>query len=261
MNEAAKKTESQYLSTTVLKAIDILNLIAREVSTASEISAALKLNKTTVHRLLYTLEYAGFIEQLPNTHEYRIGIKLVGICSGRVNDIEIITEAKPFLKELVRQINQPVHLGVYNAGKAVYVDKIDVINTIRMYSAIGKSIPVHCSALGKALLLDRSDEEVLQILQQYGMPSFTDATITDPELLLAQIRQARTNGYTEDIGEHERNVCCIAAPIYDYRNSIIAAISTAASSEAKVSNVSTAPLLIKTAEMISARLGKTSKPM
>lgn len=168
MNGTGKKTEDQYLSSTVLKAVDILNLIAYAGSTPSEISATLKLNKTTVHRLLCTLEYAGFIEQIPNTHEYRIGIKLVGICSTRVNDIEIITEAKPYLTELVRQINQPVHLGIYNAGKAVYVDKIDVINTIRIYSAIGKAIPVHCSALGKALLLDRSDEEILQILHAMG---------------------------------------------------------------------------------------------
>lgn len=258
MNGTGKKTEDQYLSSTVLKAVDILNLIAYAGSTPSEISATLKLNKTTVHRLLCTLEYAGFIEQIPNTHEYRIGIKLVGICSTRVNDIEIITEAKPYLTELVRQINQPVHLGIYNAGKAVYVDKIDVINTIRIYSAIGKAIPVHCSALGKALLLDRSDEEILQILQRYGMPAFTDETITDPQTLLAQIREARMRGYTEDNGEHEKAVYCIAAPIYDYRNVITAAISTAALRDAKERNAYIAPLLMKTAENISIRLGKPS---
>lgn len=256
MSETEKKNEDQYLSTTVLKAIDILNLIARGRITASEICVALKLNKTTVHRLLYTLEYAGFIEQQPNGNEYQIGIKLVGICSTRVNDIEIIAEAKPYIISLVQQINQPVHLGVFNAGKVVYVDKIDVINTIRMYSAIGRSLPVHCSALGKALLLDWPDDEILSMLRRYGMQSFTDETVTVPEMLIKEIQEARICGYTEDNGEHEKNVYCIATPIYDYRNTIIAAISTAATRDTKANNSKIAPQLIETAAQISARLGK-----
>lgn len=253
-----RKNDDQYLATTVLKAIDILNLIAQQQVTATEISHELKINKTTVHRLLYTLEHAGYIEQLPQTHTYRIGIKLVGICSARVNDIEIITEAKPHLLKLVHEINQPVHLGVYQAGNAVYIDKIDVINTVRIYSAIGKTIPVHCSAIGKALLLDWSDEEIIETLNRVGMPSFTNETITEPEIIVKQIHTARKCGYTVDNGEHENNVCCIASPIYDYRNKIVAAISTAAPVKASRDIEQIVPSLISTAKVISMAIG-TSK--
>lgn len=247
--------EEQYLSTTVLKAVNVLNLIAQKPILASEISTALSINKTTVHRLLTTLEYVGFIEQNPDSHQYRIGIKLVGICSSRVNDIEIITEAKPYLLELVQQINQPVHLGVYNAGKAVFVDKIDIINTMRIYSAIGKSIPIHCSAIGKALLMDWTDDQILSALNRFGMKSFTARTITDPKEIVKQIHRARECGYTEDRGEHEDNVYCFAAPIYDYRNKIVAAISTASGCETGENPSRIVPFLIEAANRISMALG------
>lgn len=247
--------EGQYLSTTVLKAVSILNIIAQKPMLASEISVALNINKTTVHRLLTTLEHVGFIEQSSESHQYRIGIKLVGICSSRVNDIEIITEAKPHLLALVQQINQPVHLGVYNAGMAIFVDKIDIINTMRIYSAIGRSIPIHCSAIGKALLMDWTDADILSALERFGMKSYTSKTITDPEEIVRQIHVARECGYTEDKGEHEDKVFCFAAPVYDYRNKIVAAISTAAGCEAGDDPNRIVPFLIQAANHISVALG------
>lgn len=252
---ASEHIDSRYLATTVLKTIDILNMLGDRNMTASEICTALDLNKSTVHRLLYTLEYAGYIEKSPDMHRYRLGIKLVQLCSLRINDIELITEAKPFLASLVQDINQTVHLAVMNNNRAMFVDKINTVNTIRMYSAIGRSIPLHCSAIGKALLLDKTDDEILDILKAAGMEKFTSDTLTSPSALLEQLHIARQNGFTVDNFEHEEHVCCIAAPVYDYRQRIIAAISTAAQKNALIDRQHLIVSLKSTAAQISQNLG------
>ena len=225
MNSALE--ESKGYATTVLKAIDIINLVGAHPMTFTEICAATHSNKSTIHRLLSTLEYAGYIEKCADLRCYRIGIKLVQLCSLRINDMELMTEAKPYLLDLAKDINQAVHLAVMKEDQAMFIDKIDTTNTIRMYSAIGRSIPLHCSAIGKSLLLDRGDTEIMAILERTPMQRFTSDTLTDPSAVLEQIHNARNTGFTIDNFEHEENVCCIAAPIYDYRQKIIAAISTA----------------------------------
>lgn len=250
-----KPTDDRYLATTVLRCVDILNLLGAHNMTASQIAEALDLNKSTVHRMLYTLEYCGYIERVSDSRTYCIGLKLVELCSLRINDIEVLTEAKPYLRSLVETIRQPVHLAIYNAGAAVYIDKIDIMSSMRIYSAIGKTIPVHCSAVGKALLLNKTDSEILAILQRYGMQEFTPYTITSPEKLLAQLHDAKIKGYTVDNGEHEENVFCLAVPIYDYRNDIIASISTAANRATNINRSALIDLLKSTSYDISRRLG------
>ena len=251
--------DKRYLATTVLKTIDILNLLGDRNMTASEICVALGQNKSTIHRLLYTLEYAGLIEKTSDMRSYRLGIKLVQMCSLRINDIELMTEAKPYLNDLVKDIQQTVHLAILKDNHAVFLDKIDVMNTIRMYSAIGRSIPLHCSAIGKALLLDKPDSEILDILNKVGMEKFTSDTLTSPNALLEQLHVARQNGFTVDNFEHEEHVCCIAAPIYDYRRRIIASISTAASRNAQMDRQYLIRAMKNTAQKISASLGYAPK--
>lgn len=250
-----ESVDKRYLASTVLKTIDILNLLGQRNMTAAEICHELDMNKSTVHRFLYTLEYAGFIEKNPDMHSYRLGIKLVQLCSVRINDIELITEAKPFLVSLVQKINQHVHLAVMNDNKAMFIDKINVVSSIRMYSAIGRSIPLHCSAIGKSLLLDKSDAEVLAILDQTGMQKFTSDTLTSPLALLEQLHTAHESGFTVDNFEHEENVCCIAVPVYDYRGRIIAAISTAATRQTHFDRQYLIDSLKETARQISCNLG------
>lgn len=247
--------ENQYLVGTVQKAINILDLLANQELPAARIAAELKLNKSTIHRLLYTLENAGYIEKEPGSANYRIGLKIVELSTARLNDIEIKTEAKPYLLALVEQIRQPVHLGIYSDGNAVFIDKIDIASTMRIYSAIGKTIPIYCSAIGKALILDRSDEEILEILKRIGMKTFTPSTITDPAELIQQIHEARKTGFTVDMGEHEADVYCLAVPIFDYRGEIIAAISTAMYQTDQAHQAQLVELLKSTSNNISRRLG------
>ena len=250
-----EQANEKYLTTTVLKAFDILTLLGSREMTANDLCTAANMNKSTAHRLLYTMEYAGYIERNPITRADRPGMTLVQLCSTRLNDVELLTEAKPFLLALVKDINQVVHLAVMKDNRAMFIDKIDTVNTIRMYSAIGRSIPLHCSAVGKALLLDKSDNEVRELLARAGMETFTDSTLTTPEAVLQQLETARQCGYTVDNFEHEAHVCCIATPIYDYRGQIIAAVSTAALKSERTDRHHLITSLKNTTRQISKVLG------
>jgi len=207
------------------RALIILELLAKEAMTATEIQNRLELNKSTVHRLMMTLLNRGFVERSESTGIYHIGLKLVEISSIRLNQVELKTEALPYLHQLANKVNMSVQLAIYDEGEAVFIEKIEKYKSFHMYCQIGKRIPIYCSAVGKSLILDKTNSEILQILRKTSFESFTKNTFKTPEEVLGDIMESRFLGYTKDNGEHEENVYCVAMPIYDYRGKIVASAS------------------------------------
>lgn len=210
---------------TVDRALQLLEIVAEhpEGVVAKELEESLELNKVTVHRLLATLENRGFIERIGNG--YTMGIKVVELSSMKLNNVELKTEATPYLRKLVRELGLPVQMAILEGQEAVFIDKVESLTSLRMYSQIGKRIPVYSSGVGKALLLRKTDEEILNLLSKVEFIQFTSKTLTSAEAVLEEIKRARITGYTVDNEEHEEGIICVAAPIYDYRGEIIAAIS------------------------------------
>ena len=223
------KMKEQTLQT-VDRALAILELLAHQPHglRPTDIATSMDLNKVTVHRLLTSLLKRGFVERLDNGR-YLVGLRLVAISSLRLNNLELKTEAQPWLRQLVDKVGQPVHLAIYDNGEIVYIEKMETYHSMHMYSQIGKRSPVHCTALGKILLSGLSDEAVRSVLLARPLRRYTTHTLTGPEAVLAEVAEARRLGYALDREEHEPDVFCIAAPIYDYRGQVIAALSTAGS--------------------------------
>lgn len=246
---------------TVEKALKILELLAEQSMLSVQIQKELNYNKSTVHRLLKTLEERGFVEKNEITNQYHIGLKLVEIASIRLNNMELKIEASPFIRALVNKIKQPAQIAIYDNGEAIFIEKIQEYHHMRMYSQIGKRIPIYCSSVGKALVLNRRDNEILEVLNKQEMISFTKTTLTEPQKVLDEIRMARKTGYTIDNEEHEEGIFCIAAPIFDYRGQIIAAISTAGTNNTFLhdSNAEIINDIKETAKQISARMGYFDK--
>lgn len=210
---------------TVDRALQLLEIVAEhpEGVVAKELEECLELNKVTVHRLLATLENRGFIERRGNG--YTMGIKVVELSSMKLNNVELKTEATPYLRKLVGEIGLPVQMAILEGEDAIFIEKVESLTSLRMYSQIGKRIPLYASGVGKALLLQKSDEEILECLSKIEFIQFTSKTLTSPEAVLEEIKKARVTGYAIDNEEHEEGIICVAAPIYDYRGEIIAAIS------------------------------------
>ncbi len=244
---------------TLDRALDILELLATEKNGlgVTEIGTRIGLHKSTVHRLLAALGERGYVEKNTDFGTYQLGLKVVEISSLHLNSIELKTEAAPFLRKLAAESTQPVHLATFVDGEVIYIEKVQTLNTIRMYSQIGKRVPIHCSAVGKALLIGLSDDEVRKVLQNRELHSYTTNTLTDVESILEQIKGSKVQGWTIDDEEHEENIRCIAAPIYDYRGKVIAAVSTSGPDNviSKERDKEICGYVLEAAQQISKRMG------
>lgn len=211
---------------TVERSIQVLELLATRPYSQAELAKVMELNKSTLFRLVKTLEMYKLVERDELTGLYRVGIKLVELASLRLNQIELKTEAAPILREASMKLQQVVHMAVLKEGQVVYIEKIEPLNHIRMFSQIGRTMPVHCTALGKSLLVQHTKQQVLDILALRGMERRTDHTLDSSDALWQQIQSGRINGFTLDNEENEPGIYCVAAPIFDYRGNVVAAIST-----------------------------------
>ena len=210
----------------IQRAFDILEVLAteREGLGVTELGARLGLHKSTVHRLLNTMMTLGYIDKKPITGAYCLGMKFVELASMYLGSIELKAEANYYIRECIDIIGLPIQMAILNDGEALFIEKVEQANSIRIYSEIGRRVPVHCSSVGKALVFDYTAEEIRELYQDRPLGKFTEETITDIDDLLADITAGRERGWSFNKGEFETNVYAVAAPIYDYRGIIIAAI-------------------------------------
>ncbi|NCC65538.1 MAG: IclR family transcriptional regulator [Spirochaetia bacterium] len=208
------------------RTFDILELVANHEGplTLSQISDGIDLPKSTVHRLLKVLKDRNYIEK--NGVEYRLGLAFIALCSGLLGSLELRTEARVYMKALAQKTNQVVFLAIRQDAEIVYIDKLQKRNDIRDYCFIGQRRPLYCTALGKSLLSGLSDAQIISLIDPRTMISHTEHTITDLESLICDIQKCRERGYSLDDEEVELGMRCVAAPIKDYRNEVIAAVST-----------------------------------
>lgn len=238
--------------------LDILELLSleKEGLGVTEIGNRTGLHKSTVHRIVGALAERGYIEKVSDRSVYKIGLKLVDISSIYLNSVELKTEARPYLHELTKRLGQPSHLAILDGTDAVYIDKVEMVTNIRLYSQIGRRIPVYCSALGKCLLSGLYEDEMQTILSRCSFEKYTANTL-DKERLIHQIRLVKTTGWALDDEEHDEGIRCIASPVFDYRGKIAAAVSIAGPAVIIIpqNDSETGRILQETAIKISKRMG------
>ncbi len=242
------------------RVFDILELLSHESKglNLTKIGTSLKLHKSTVHRLLSVLKKRGYIEQIQESARYRLGPGFVELASLFLNNIELKTEAEPHLRQLSHITGQTVFLATLEGAEVVYLDKVEQYNSLRKYSIIGQRRPVYCTALGKALVMHRPHAELDQMLRTGPFKRFTAHTHPDVAALLKDLKASRQRGWTTDNEEYEPNVHCLAAPIYDYRGTVVAAVSSAWNTRrTTVSFRKMASPVVEAARQISLRLGFT----
>jgi len=212
---------------TLERALDILEVLARseEYLGVTEIGNRIGLHKSTVHRILQTLCYRGYVEKEKDRERYHLGIKIVELGTRFFNDLEIRKVAASFLGLLAKSFDEVVHLVLLDDGEVVYIDKRESSQLVGLHSKVGRRALMHCTAVGKAILSTLPEEEVRYILQTKGMPGFTYTTITDPDRLMEQLREIKRLGYALEAEENEIGILCLGTPIFDYSGRAIGAIS------------------------------------
>lgn len=210
------------------RAFDILEALRDEDEIGLiALSRKVNLNKSTVHRLLNTLIYRGYVNQNSENNKYKLSFKFLEIGNSCLNSLDIVSIAKPHIKKLSDKTNEVVHLVLIEKSEIVYIDKIESHNTIRMHSYIGKRIPIYCTAVGKAYMAHLKDNEFLSLWNniENNLNKLTENTITSKEKMIKELDDIRNNGFAVDNEENEKGVICVAAPIFNYDKSIKYAIS------------------------------------
>jgi len=190
----------------------------------TEISRRTNLHKTTVHRILSSLCNRNYVEKNKDG-EYKIGLKLIEIAGCHINELELQTEARPYLLELSSKYNLTSHLGLLDGLNVVYIEKLEIYTHMRLYKQIGYRVPAYCSSLGKCLLSSLSEMELEDIMSNCTFERFTENTICDINNLKKHLRNIRMQKWAMDNQEQIIRQRCIAAPIYDYRGEVIPAVS------------------------------------
>lgn len=191
-----------------------------------ELSAALGLHKSTVHRLLMSLIYMGYAKQDEASQKYMLSYKIVNMAGRILDRMDILQIAKPYLERLSDLSGEAVHLVQREGNNILYIYKIEAkIGTIRMVSQVGMVHPMYCSGVGKAIMAALPEEEVKKIWNESIIEKKTENTITDYARMQETLEGIRRNGYALDDEENEKGVRCIAACLYSYRKDVQYAFS------------------------------------
>ncbi|EHQ87403.1 IclR family transcriptional regulator [Desulfosporosinus youngiae] len=244
---------------TLERSLDVLEVLAHaeEPLGVTEIGSRVSLHKSTVHRILQTLCHRGYVERKSDSERYQLGIKIIELGIRFFNDLEIRKVAAPALSDLVKVLDEVVHLVLPDDGEIVYIDRAESSQVVSMHSKVGRRAPMHCTAVGKAILSTLPEEEVRHILELKGMTRYTPNTITDPEILLTGLEEIRFSKISVEREENEIGIICLGTPIFDYSGRAIGAISVSG----PASRIDEKGIewigeeLKKSGELISAKLG------
>ncbi len=210
----------------VVRAFNVIDVVSQEKSIGlSELARKTSLKKTTVARLVNTLEQIGIVEQDPDSHRFALTFRVFELGSRVASRSDVRRQARPLLEMFVAREGKSMLLSVLNGNQVVYIDKIEARELFRIRTAAGGRAPVHCTSSGKAILAYLSNDERRRILGSQPLPAYTMLSTTDLLSLEEEFAQIRARGYAVDWGERHEELCAVGAPIFDYNNQVIASIS------------------------------------
>lgn len=197
--------------------------------TLAALCQRLDLNKSTLHRLLSSLIYAGYVRQEPESGKYTLSYKLLTLSNKILGHMDILETVRPFFRQLSQDTGETVHFVQLDGLEAVYIYKQESYqNSIRMASMVGNRIPLYCSGVGKAMMADMDEEHIREIWENSSIRQMTPNTVVDYDRFLLLLEEVRQKGYALDNEEHELGVRCIAASIPDYNGRPLYAFSISA---------------------------------
>jgi len=224
-----KGKESIYRVQALERALDILDCFSfqdRELG-LSELTEKTGLNKTTVKRLISNLTDRGYLQQIPNTKQYRLGMRLFELGGIVFSSFSLRKAAAHYLTRLSDEANATVLMGVMMENEFVYVDKREGRGMIRISSDVGWRRPLHYGMLGMVLMAYMDPGHVSQILKQTPLEPHTPYSIIDNHAFSLRLEEIRKNGYVLEKEEAVEGIVGIAAPVRDYSRKVIAAIGAA----------------------------------
>jgi IclR family KDG regulon transcriptional repressor len=225
----AKKSEAKApavpLISASVRALAVLERLSRQRTIGLEdLSRDVKLAKPTVYRFLLTLQELGYARRIDGDR-WAMTLKLFNVGSRALDHLDLHSVARPVAEDLAEELGETVHMGILEGDSAVYVLKIESRFTIRMFSRVGRRIPLYCTAIGKIFLAYAREEEREAALKGVRLRPLTPKTLTTRVALKAELDRIREQGFALDDEENEEGIHCIGAPIFDHTGAVVATIS------------------------------------
>jgi DNA-binding IclR family transcriptional regulator len=245
--------------TSLDRGLRILDILASEKEGlgVTELSRRLSADKSVVYRTLSLLMIHSYVEQEPSSKKYVLGLKVMELASKKLRNIDLFSTAKPFLKDLARQTGEVVVLAVLIGDVLAYLDREEGPRAVNLSGALGQPVPLHSTACGKSIVAFMSDDELTRIFREKGLAAFTEKTITNFSDFRRHLQEVRLRGYAIDDEETYPGVRCLAAPIRNHSNAVVASLSVSGTVQhiTKENLTVFAELVKDFAAQISARLG------
>ncbi len=246
------------------RALRILDTLAgaRNGLGLTEICGRVGLHTSTAYRLLSTLAAHGYVRQDGERKVYRLGLHLLHLGEAARAQCDLRQEAAGCLEALAHRCGELANLVIPSGHRAIYIAQAQPLNerAVRMFAQLGAWVPLHCTAVGKAIIAHWPADELQQLINE-GLPAFTEHTITNPHRLQLELEQVRRQGYAVDNEERELGVRCLASPIWDADGRVIAAVSISGPS-GRVRPERLAELgamVLQAARQLSERLGYSGR--
>ena len=212
------------MSQTVQRAIRVLGLIAERPSSIEQVASFMGTHRSTALRTLQVLEAEQMVAR--DAHNvFRLGRRVISLANAALEYIDLRTVAAPFLTRLSHEVEHTIHLAMLEADTVVYIDKREARQTVRMYSRIGNSAPLHCTGVAKAIVAFLPAEDRDRIAGDIDFVVHTENTLSSPDEYLEDLESTRDRGYAIDHLEHEPWVNCIAAPVFEASGSVLGSVS------------------------------------
>lgn len=191
---------------------------------ATEMGKYLNINKSSAYRLFATLEKWGFVEQDMVTLKYKLGLSFLKYNEKVLDGLDVREISRPYLKEIVERTRETAHLSVLHSTRVMIIDQEKGTEVVSVTTSIGDSEPLHCSAIGKAILAFLPQNKQEEIINNMEFKAYTHKTITGLEMFSLEIKKVLSNGYAIDDEELNPGVRCIAAPILNHKGKAVASI-------------------------------------
>jgi IclR family KDG regulon transcriptional repressor len=255
-----RRDKTNYVIQSVAHSLDVLEQFFGEVDElgVTELSKRLKLHKNNVFRLLATLEARGYIEQNKSTENYRLGIKCLHLGRRYIHHMGLVRQARPILSEVAKKCRESVFVAIARRDGIVPLEAAEPDDrAVRITPPIGLTLPLHCTAIGKAHLAFDAEEQLRSTLPEQ-LHRYTEHTIVDRTALLEQLQSVARDGYAVDTGEFFEDVASVAVPIRDYTRSVVGLLAVAGPAyriPGERITTELAPLTLEAGRELSHRLG------
>ena len=256
-DQAAPRTGTSALQ----NGIQVLKTFSREepILGVTEISRRVGLHKSTVSRILATLEENAIVERHPTNGRFQLGVGVIELASPMLANLDVRRIARPFLEDLTQETGETSGLVVWNKGTAVVVEQAASPRRVKHTIPLGTQFQGHANASVRVFLSEASSEEIQQRIEQ-GFERYTGRTVVDPEEYSKDLQRVKKLGYAINDGETSLEEVGISAPVRDHRDRAVAAVLMAAARYRTPPETAEklGPQVKQAAAEISARLGGTS---